>query len=132
MALLEKQTERLRPPFLMAPMPGAEQPEFLLMNAFIARERQNLTGILIARSDPPHYGELVLLEMPRDDQIRAAPERALLGAHGDAAVHGRDADARVAREVVRVVRDLRGELARRRQDQRAHAPAAGVAGLQAL
>jgi hypothetical protein len=29
-----------------------------------------MTGLLIARSDPGHYGELVLLEMPRDDQIR--------------------------------------------------------------
>jgi hypothetical protein len=61
---------RRLPGFMMASMPGAVEPEFLLLSAFIARERQNLTGLLIARSDPPHYGELVLLEMPRDDQIR--------------------------------------------------------------
>jgi uncharacterized protein len=61
---------RRLPGFMMAPMPGATDPEFLLLSPFIARERQNLTGLLIARSDPPHYGELVLLEMPRDDQIR--------------------------------------------------------------
>jgi uncharacterized protein len=55
---------------MMAPLPGEAEPEFLLLNAFIARERQNMTALLIARNDPPHYGELVLLEMPRDDQIR--------------------------------------------------------------
>jgi uncharacterized protein len=65
-----QQRQRTRLPFITAPMPGSAQPEFLLLSPFIARERQNLTGILAARSDPPHYGELVLLEMPRDDQIR--------------------------------------------------------------
>jgi uncharacterized protein len=29
-----------------------------------------MTALLVARSDPPHYGELVLLQMPRDEQIR--------------------------------------------------------------
>jgi uncharacterized membrane protein (UPF0182 family) len=64
------QRERPRPSFITAPMPGSDDAEFLLLNAFIARERQNLTGILVARSDAPNYGRLVLLEMPRDDQIR--------------------------------------------------------------
>jgi uncharacterized protein len=64
------QRRRFRPGFMMAAMPGAQEPEFLLINSFIARERQNMTALLIARSDAPHYGELVLLELPRDDQIR--------------------------------------------------------------
>ncbi|HSK19558.1 MAG TPA: UPF0182 family protein [Longimicrobiales bacterium] len=67
---LSPQSAPGRADFVMAPMPGGEQPEFLLLSAFIARERQNLMGLLIARSDPGHYGELVLLEMPRDDQIK--------------------------------------------------------------
>jgi uncharacterized protein len=61
---------RFRPDFVMAPLPGGTEPEFLLLNAFIARGRQNMTALLLARSDPPHYGELVLLQMPRDEQIR--------------------------------------------------------------
>jgi uncharacterized protein len=61
---------RFRPDFVMAPLPGGTDPEFLLLNAFIARGRQNMTALLVARSDPPHYGELVLLQMPRDEQIR--------------------------------------------------------------
>src|SRR5690606_29814623 len=68
-ASLAPQTAPRRPEFVMAPMPGSREPEFLLMSPFIARERQNLTGLLLARSDSA-YGQLVLLEMPRDDQIR--------------------------------------------------------------
>ena len=56
--------------YLMMPLPGESEPEFLLSSAFIARERQNMTAILVARSDMPHYGELTLLEMPRDEQVR--------------------------------------------------------------
>ncbi|HEX6309149.1 MAG TPA: UPF0182 family protein [Longimicrobiales bacterium] len=63
-------TPRRGQAFMMARLPGEAQPELLLLSPFIARERQNLTGMLIARSDSVHYGELVLLEMPRDDQIR--------------------------------------------------------------
>jgi uncharacterized protein len=61
---------RLRPDFVMAPLPGAAAPEFLLLTPFVARGRQNMTALLIARSDAPHYGQLLLLQMPRDDQIR--------------------------------------------------------------
>jgi uncharacterized protein len=61
---------RGRPNYTMMPLPGETQPEFLLSSAFIARERQNMTAILLARSDIPNYGHLMLLEMPRDEQIR--------------------------------------------------------------
>lgn len=61
---------RARPNYMMVPLPGETQPEFLLASAFIARERQNMTAILMARSDMPAYGELILLEMPRDEQVR--------------------------------------------------------------
>lgn len=59
-----------RPVYLSAQLPGAGEPEFLAVLPFIARQRQNLTALLAARNDPPHYGELVLLELPRDEQIR--------------------------------------------------------------
>lgn len=61
---------RYRPGFAMARVPGSDEVEFLLINAFNARQRQNMTSLLIARSDAPHYGELVLLEMPRGDQVK--------------------------------------------------------------
>lgn len=58
-----------RPLYTMMALPGEEEPEFLLTTPFIARERQNMTALLLARNDPPHYGELVLYELPRDQQV---------------------------------------------------------------
>ena len=49
--------------------PGSAHTEFLLGMPFIARQRQNMTALLIGRSDAPRYGELELLELPRDKQI---------------------------------------------------------------
>src|SRR5690606_13484403 len=40
---------RQRPAFMMARLPGEDGAEFLLLSPFIARERQNLTGLLVAR-----------------------------------------------------------------------------------
>ncbi|HUF50291.1 MAG TPA: UPF0182 family protein [Longimicrobiales bacterium] len=65
-----QETSRFRPGYMLAALPGRAAPEFVLMQPFIARQRQNMTALLTARSDAPHYGELVLLLMPRDDQIK--------------------------------------------------------------
>jgi hypothetical protein len=59
-----------RPGFVRVPLPPSDQPEFLLMLPFIARERQNMTALLVARNDQPGYGELVLLEMPADELVQ--------------------------------------------------------------
>lgn len=58
-----------RPLHALMRLPGEDRTEFLLAIPFIARERQNMTGLLVARSDAPHYGDLLLLELPRDQQI---------------------------------------------------------------
>ncbi len=55
----------------------------------------------------------------RDDHVDAAPERVLLRAHADAAEDGRAGHRRVDGELLQVLVDLRGELARGREDQRA-------------
>ncbi|HEX7051333.1 MAG TPA: UPF0182 family protein [Longimicrobiales bacterium] len=62
-------TSRYRPPYAMMRLPGEKRTEFVLTAPFIARERENMTAFLVARSDPPHYGELLLYELPRDQQI---------------------------------------------------------------
>jgi uncharacterized membrane protein (UPF0182 family) len=64
------ENRRFRPPYALATLPGSSAPEFLLTQPFIARERHTMTALLVARSDPPNYGELVLLELPRNDQVR--------------------------------------------------------------
>jgi uncharacterized protein len=57
------------PYFAMLPLPGETGAEFLLTIPFVAAGRQNMTAMLIARSDPPHYGEQLLFELPRDELI---------------------------------------------------------------
>lgn len=58
-----------RPEYGYFRLPGQSEPEFLLTTVFVPAGRQNLTGLLAARSDPPHYGELVLFGIPVDDQV---------------------------------------------------------------
>ncbi len=67
-----------RPIHALMRLPGERRPEFLLPMPLIARERQNMTALLVARSDAPHYGELVLLELPRDQQIPGPNQVAVL------------------------------------------------------
>lgn len=58
-----------RPIHSLLRLPGEEELEFLLPMPFIARGRQNMTALLLARSDEPRYGELLLLDLPRDQQV---------------------------------------------------------------
>lgn len=67
-----------RPIHALMPMPGGDGVEFLLTMPFIARERQNMTALLVARSDPPNYGQLILLQLPRDQQIPGPSQVAAL------------------------------------------------------
>lgn len=48
---------------------GEERPEFLLMLPFTPKGRENLSAWLAARSDPEHYGQLVLYRFPRGRQF---------------------------------------------------------------
>ncbi len=62
----------MSPQYLMARLPGESESEFVLQRAFVPRSgaagtstaRPELTGIMMARSDPENYGELVLLRLP--------------------------------------------------------------------
>ena len=54
-----------------------------------------------------------------DDHVDAAPERVLLRPHADAAEDRRAGERRVHGELAEVLVDLRRQLARRREDERA-------------
>ena len=63
-----------------------------------------------------------MIEQPAwraDDDVDAAAEGVLLRAHADAAIHGKAADGRVNRKVLEVFDNLRRQLARRGDDERA-------------
>ena len=50
-------------------LPGEETKDFLLTSVFVPRGRQNLTAILAASSDRDRYGQLVLFNVPVEDQV---------------------------------------------------------------
>ena len=58
------------PTYIVAQLPGAKEPEFLLMIQFTPRNKQNLIGIMVARCDNEHLGELVYLQLPKDEVIQ--------------------------------------------------------------
>ena len=79
-------------------------------------------------STPVELGvrRLEVIEQPArrgDDHVHAAAEGVLLRAHADAAVDRGAGQRRVHGERVEVLEDLRRQLARRRQHQRARRPA---------
>ena len=65
-----------------------------------------------------------------DDDVDAAAKRVLLRSMAHATVDGGASDGRVRREILQIVENLRRQLARGRQDQRARRAARAV--LQAL
>jgi uncharacterized membrane protein (UPF0182 family) len=50
-------------------LPGEEDPEFLLTTVFVPAGRQNLTAVLAARCDPERYGDLLLFDIPVEEQV---------------------------------------------------------------
>lgn len=58
-----------RPIYAMVPVPLGQGVDYLAMLPFIARARKNMTAMLVARNDADRYGELSLLELPRDQQV---------------------------------------------------------------
>ncbi|MEP7355323.1 MAG: UPF0182 family protein [Acidobacteriota bacterium] len=55
------------PTYLIAQLPGETKPEFLLTIPFTPRNKQNLIGLMVARCDGEHLGELVFLQLPKQE-----------------------------------------------------------------
>jgi uncharacterized membrane protein (UPF0182 family) len=66
------QPQTLAPTYIIATLPGETDPEFLLMIPFTPHEKQNLIGLMVARCDGPHLGELFYLDLPKQ-QIISGP-----------------------------------------------------------
>src|SRR5258705_5828386 len=63
------QPEPVPPTYIIAELPGEKDPEFLLMIQFTPRNKQNLIGVMAARCDAEHLGELVFLQLPKQEVI---------------------------------------------------------------
>ncbi|HET9441119.1 MAG TPA: UPF0182 family protein [Longimicrobiales bacterium] len=60
------------PVYQMMRLPGDSSLSYVLAAPFIARQRRNMTALLIVQNNPDRYGELTLYELPRN-QLIAGP-----------------------------------------------------------
>ncbi len=59
----------LAPYYVEIRLPGEAQAEFVLIQPFVPRGKDNMIGWLAARSDPAHYGQALLYEFSKDSLI---------------------------------------------------------------
>jgi uncharacterized membrane protein (UPF0182 family) len=59
----------IEPYYVIMSLPGEERTEFLLIEPYTPAGKDNMIAWLAARSDPPHYGELVAYELPKQQLV---------------------------------------------------------------
>lgn len=57
------------PSYVYATLPGETEPEFLLMTTFTPATKENLIGVMAARCDGDHLGQLVVMELSKQELI---------------------------------------------------------------
>jgi uncharacterized protein len=62
-------TEPVSATYVMATVPGETKPEFLLLLPFTPRAKNNLIGLMAARCDGAHLGELLVLQLSKQQLI---------------------------------------------------------------
>lgn len=65
----EARPEPVSPTYVVATLPGQNEPEFLLLIPFTPRNKDNLIGLMVARCDGPRLGELVFLQLSKQQLI---------------------------------------------------------------
>jgi hypothetical protein len=61
--------ESMTPTYIVATLPGADTPEFLLMTSFTPRSKDNLIGLMVGRCDGEHLGEIYVLLLSKQELI---------------------------------------------------------------
>jgi uncharacterized membrane protein (UPF0182 family) len=61
--------QTVTPTYMILTLPGESAPEFVLMIPFTPRAKQNLIGLMVTRCDGPHLGEIVFLQLPKQEII---------------------------------------------------------------
>jgi uncharacterized membrane protein (UPF0182 family) len=62
-------TEPVEPTYVMDTVPGGDRLEFLLMVPFTPRNKDNLIGLMVARCDGEHLGEMQVLLLSKQELI---------------------------------------------------------------
>ena len=55
----------LQPYYTIMKLPGEARAEFVQILPFTPRAKDNLAAWMVARSDPPHYGEMLVFQFPK-------------------------------------------------------------------
>lgn len=61
--------DTLSPTYVVATLPGESEPEFLLLIPFTPRNKDNLIGLMAARCDGDRLGELLVLQLSKQELI---------------------------------------------------------------
>jgi uncharacterized membrane protein (UPF0182 family) len=65
----ESRPQPVTPTYVVATLPGETKPEFLLIIPFTPRNKDNMIGLMVARCDGEHLGELVFLQLSKQELI---------------------------------------------------------------
>jgi uncharacterized membrane protein (UPF0182 family) len=69
--VIARRDARIDPYYLFTKLPGAEEPEFILIRPYVPTSKQDdnqlLTAFMVGKSDGANYGKLEVFVMPRDD-----------------------------------------------------------------
>jgi uncharacterized membrane protein (UPF0182 family) len=57
------------PTYVVATLPGEGKAEFLLLTPFTPRNKDNLIGLMVARCDGPNLGDIVVLQLSKQELI---------------------------------------------------------------
>lgn len=61
--------QKMTPNYYIMKLPGEENAEFVNTIPFTPKDKRNLMGLLVARSDGDQYGSLVLYQMPKSKTV---------------------------------------------------------------
>lgn len=59
----------MTPNYFIMDLPGQDKEEFISSIPFTPSGKKNMTGLMVARCDEGHYGELVLYKLPKDKVV---------------------------------------------------------------
>lgn len=59
----------MEPYYVTFPLPGETEAEYLIIQPYTPAGRTNMIAWLAARNDPPHYGEIVAYELPKQELV---------------------------------------------------------------
>jgi uncharacterized membrane protein (UPF0182 family) len=62
-------TAMMTPYYMIMRLPGEHKAENILMLPMVPSQRENMIAWLAARCDPPHYGEMIVYEFPKDKLV---------------------------------------------------------------